>query len=377
MSRFSKILGYAATLAMVVACGGNARVDGIIADAPSSKIVVKSLNHVIDTVETKNDGSFVVKVDVVKGQPEFVYLYHGNTKVASLLLEAGDKVSVNADTLGNWSIQGSEESLLLQQIEKDHADVMARMLSISSAIENEKDQSKLLKLRNDLGQEYVDYYRKCVKYVLGHSKSLTVVPVFFQYLGENLPVFSQNTDAIHFKSISDSLALVYPDSKYIKSLRDEADKRFGYLELESRIKSARQIGFVDVELPDTQGVRKKLSDVDSKVIMLYFWNSADAAQKMFNLDMLMPVYKDYHKKGLEIYQVSFDPDKARWARVVKEQNLPWINVCDSRGAASPYIASYNLGVLPAAFILNNGELVDGKVVDEKSFRKLLDQLLKK
>ena len=362
---------------MVVACGDKARVDGVIADAPSSKIVVKSLDHVIDTVVTGNDGSFAIKVDVAKGQPEFVYLYHGDTKVASLLLEAGDKVSVNADTLGNWSVEGSQESLLLQQIEKDHADVMARMLSLSASMEAEKDQARILQLRKDLGQEYVDYYRKCVRYVLGHSSSLTVVPVFFQYLGDNLPVFSQNTDAIHFRSISDSLAVVYPDSKYVKALKEEADKRFGYLELESRIKAAQEVGFVDVELPDTKGERKKLSDVDSKVIMLYFWNSADAAQKMFNLDMLMPVYKDYHKKGLEIYQVSFDPDKARWARVVKEQNLPWINVCDSRAAASPYVASYNLSALPAAFILKDGELVDGKVVDEKSFRKLLDQLLKK
>ena len=377
MSRFSKIFSYAAALAMVVACGDKARVDGVIADAPSSKIVVKSLDHVIDTVVTGNDGSFAIKVDVAKGQPEFVYLYHGDTKVASLLLEAGDKVSVNADTLGNWSVEGSQESLLLQQIEKDHADVMARMLSLSASMEAEKDQARILQLRKDLGQEYVDYYRKCVRYVLGHSSSLTVVPVFFQYLGDNLPVFSQNTDAIHFRNISDSLAVVYPDSKYVKVLKEEADKRFGYLELESRIKAAQEVGFVDVELPDTKGERKKLSDVDSKVIMLYFWNSADAAQKMFNLDMLMPVYKDYHKKGLEIYQVSFDVDKARWARVVKEQNLPWINVCDSRAATSPYIASYNLGALPAAFILKDGELVDGKVVDEKSFRKLLDQLLKK
>lgn len=361
---------------MAAACGDNAKVEGTLAEAPSAKVVVKSLNHVIDTVQTKADGTFSFKVDVAKGQPEFVYLYHGDTKVASMLLEAGDKVTVNADTLGNWSVEGSEESLLLQQVEKDHADAMARMLALSVQMESEKNESKLLQLRKSLGQEYVDYYRQCVRYVLAHSSSLTVVPVFFQNLGGNLPVFSQATDAIHFRNVADSLALVYPESRYVKLLRDEADKRFGYLELEARIKSAQTVGFVDVELPSTDGVKKKLSEVDSKVIMLYFWNSADASQKMFNLDMLKPVYEDYHRKGLEIYQVSLDTDKARWARVVKEQQLPWINVCDSRGGASPYIASYNLSVLPATYIIKDGELVDGKVVDEKSFRKLLNQLLK-
>ena len=360
----------------VAACGGNARVEGVVADAPSSALVARSLDHVIDTVMTDAQGNFSFKVDVRKGQPEFVYLYRGDRKIASLLLESGDKVSVSADTLGNWSVEGSEESRLLHQVEKDHADVMARMLAISAEMESETNETRILELRKKLGQEYVDYYRKCVKYVLGHSTSLTVVPVFYQSLGENLPVFSQATDAIHFRNVSDSLALVYPESSYVKNLSKEADRRFAYLELDARIRSAEEVGFVDIELPDTQGQKVRLSDVQSKVVMLYFWNSADASQKMFNLDMLKPVYEDYHRKGFEIYQVSLDPDKARWARVVKEQGLTWINVCDARGGVSPYISSYNLEVLPATYLIKDGELVDGKVVDEQSFRKLLNQLLK-
>lgn len=162
----------------------------------------------------------------------------------------------------------------------------------------------------------------------------------------------------------------------MKSLKDEADRRFGYLELESRIKSAQEVGFVDVELPDVTGTKQKLSEVNSKVVMLYFWNSADASQKMFNLDFLKSLYDDYHAKGFQIYQASLDVDKARWARVVKEQQLPWINVCDARGASSPYIGLYNLPVLPAVFIIKDGELVDGQAVDEKSMRKLIGSLLK-
>ena len=97
---------------------------------------------------------------------------------------------------------------------------------------------------------------------------------------------------------------------------------------------------------------------------------------MFNLDVLKPVYDDYHKKGFEIYQVALDTDKAGWANVLKEQNLPWINVCDGLGAGSPYVLLYNIGALPSTFIIADGELVDGEVMDEKSFRKLLDKKLK-
>ncbi len=379
MSRFSKTLIFAAAMMVAAACGSNARIEGVVSDAPSSEVVVKLLNvnhyEVLDTVKTDASGKFAYKVAVEEGQPEFIYVFYKDTKVASLLLEAGDKVAVVADTLGNFSVEGSEESLKLAQVEKEYADALVRLSDLSSksltATGSEADA-----IKRQMGQEYINYYRSRVKYVMQNSRSLTVVPVFFQNFGSDLPVFSQSTDAIHFSNISDSLEMVYPESRYVKALRAEAKRRQNYLELESRLNSAESIGFPDIELPDLNANKVKLSEVDSKVIMVFFWSSSDANQKMFNLDFLKNIYEDYHKKGLEIYQVSLDPDKAAWARVVKEQKLPWINVCDSRGSASPYVALYNIGSVPAAFVIADGELVDGEMVDEKSFRKRLDNLLR-
>ena len=109
--------------------------------------------------------------------------------------------------------------------------------------------------------------------------------------------------------------------------------------------------------------------------MLFFWDPSNANQKMFNLDILESLHNDYHKKGFEIYQVALTTDKAAWAQIVKKQNLPWINVCDRLGAASQYVTTYNIPVLPATYIIADGELVDGEIVDEKSVRRLLDKLL--
>ena len=162
----------------------------------------------------------------------------------------------------------------------------------------------------------------------------------------------------------------------MKLLRKEADSRKAQLELNARLGSAEEIGFTDITLPDVKGQKVTLSNVDAKVILVHFWTATEAAQKMFNVELLKSIYNDYHKRGFEIYQVSLDVDKARWARVVKEQNLPWINVCDRLGAASPYAITYNIPVLPATYIIADGELVDGQVVDEKSLRRLLDGLLK-
>ena len=379
MSRFSKIVLFAAAMVAAAACGNKANIDGTLADAPSSEVVVKLLNinqyEVLDTVKTDAAGKFSYKVEIEKGQPEFIYVFYKDTKVASLLLEAGDKVSVEADTLGNFTVEGSEESLKLAQIEKDYASALIKLSNLStqvlSATGAEADEA-----RRQLSQEYVNYYRNCVRYVMENSKSLTVVPVFFQNFGSDLPVFAQSTDAIHFANVSDSLEMVYPASRYVKALRAEANKRQNYLELETRLNSADAVGYPDIELPDLKAEKIKLSEVDAKVVIVFFWDPTDATQKMFNLDFLKAIYEDYHKKGFEIYQVALDPDKAFWARVVKEQNLPWINVCDSRGAASPYISLYNLSTVPAAYVIADGELVDGEMATEQSFRKRLQQLLK-
>jgi peroxiredoxin len=379
MSRFSKLIIFAAAMMVFAACGNKAKIEGVVADAPSSEVIVKLLNinqyQVLDTLKTDASGKFSYKVDVKKGQPEFIFVFYKDVKVASLLLEAGDKVSVSADTLGRFTVEGSEESVKLAQVEKDYADALIKLSDLSSKLMTatgaEADAAK-----RQMGQEYINYYRSRVRYVMENSKSLTVVPVLFQNFGSDLPVFGQSTDAIQFTNVADSLEMVYPDSRYVKALRAEAKRRMDYMELETRLNSAEEIGYPDIVLPDVNANKIRLSEVDSKVVMLFFWSSADASQKMFNLDFLKSVYEDYHKKGLEIYQVSLDVDKAAWARVVKEQKLPWINVCDSRGSASPYVLTYNIGSLPAVYVISDGELVDGEMSTEKSFRRRLDQLLK-
>ena len=379
MSRFSKIIAAAAITAAVVSCSDAAKVAGVVEQAASSEVVVKLLNgnrmEVLDTVAVDASGKFSYKVEVEAGQPEFVYLYHGDRKIASLLLSKGENVTVTADTLGHYTVSGSEESEKLAQVEKDYAAVETRISALAAQLEDASPE-QVSKINTEITNEYIAYYRDRVRYVMTNSKSLTVVPVFYQVLGESLPVFGQLTDGIHISNVCDSLETVYPDSKYIRVLRKEAQARKDQMELNARIGAADEIGFPDIVLPDAKGQKVRLSDVDAKVILLQFWTASQAAQKMFNIDILKSMYEDYHKKGFEIYQVALDPDKGTWANVIKEQNLPWINVCDGLGSSSPYTLLYNIGALPATFIIADGELVDGEAVDEKSLRKLIEKLLK-
>ena len=380
MSRFSKIISFVAAMVALVSCGSNARIDGTLTHAASSEVIVKLLEsngyEVLDTVKTDASGHFSYKVDVTEGQPEFVYLFHGEKKIASLLLEAGDKVDVVSDALGHVTFEGSEESVKLAEVEKAYAEALIEFKDVSLLMAAATDQADFDRLAKNMSDAYVAYYRDRVKYIMENSKSLTVIPVFYQSLGENLPLFSQNTDAILFMNIADSLETVYPESKYVKALRRDAQTRFGYLELQERIVNADEIGYPEIELPDLEGNMRKLSDMQSRVVIICFWSAAQAQQNMFNIEFFKPLYEQYHSKGLDIYQVSLDVDKTLWATTVRGQELPWTNVCDSRGAQSPYVSLYNLAAVPAAFIIADGELVDGKVVDEASLRKLLNDLLK-
>ena len=246
---------------------------------------------------------------------------------------------------------------------------------LSASLES-ASESQYSAIARKMTEEYRKYNRSSVKYVMENSHSLTVIPVMYRRLGDNLPLFNEVTDALLFKSIADSLATVYPESKYVKSLSAEADFRFHQLELQRRVNEAEVVGYLDIELPGLDGQMKKLSDVDAKVVLLYFWTASSAGQNNFNVDVLKKMYDKYHSKGLDIYQVSLDVDKVMWATTLMGQDLPWTNVCDSRGVASPYVTQYNLQAVPAAFVISNGELVDGNVVDEAGFRKLIEKLLK-
>ena len=87
-----------------------------------------------------------------------------------------------------------------RQVEKDYAAVTAKMDALAVKLEKASG-SEASAISKQIYDEYVSYYRSRVKYVMENSKSLTSVPVFYQVLGDNLPVFGQMTDAIHFNNI--------------------------------------------------------------------------------------------------------------------------------------------------------------------------------
>ena len=359
--RSCKLFAAAALVLLTAACAKNTAIVGNLHEGAEKEVIVKLLDvnrfQVLDTVKTDAKGEFQYKLNIAKGKPEFIYLFYGDRQIASLLLSKGDKVKVNTDTLGVYSVEGSDESLKLQQVEKDYAAFMKEMQRI---LDKDYDVDAAL------SRCYINYYRDRVKYVVSNSHSLTVVPVLFQQVNPSFQVFSQSTDGILMNSICDSLKTVYPESRYVNALEKEAARRIALMDVENRVRNANEVGYVDISLPGIDGKSVKLSESLGKVTMVYFWAST-AEQKMFNLDGVLPLYQEFHKKGFEVYAVSLDSDKSAWAAAVRNQNLPWINVCDTRGAQSPYVSSYGVGSLPMVWFI-----VDGEIDTQANVRKSAD-----
>ena len=356
--RSCKILVLGLLVLLAASCGKNTSIKGTLADAPGRKLTVKMLDvnvyKTLDTVKTDASGAFRYALDIPEGQPQFVYLYDGDTKIASLLLQKGDKVSVEADTLGRYTVNGSEESALLQQVEQDFATFLAGM---ENTLAQAEDDTPVAEVNSALSRQYIDYYRKALTYIITHPHSLTVIPVLYQKVNDSFPVFKEAGDAIHFRSACDSLKTVYPESAYVKALDKEAERRLNLLSLQEKMKDAGSISYPDLEMPDVKGEKVKLSEVDAKVILVQFWDASNAEQKMFNIDQLLPLYAEFHPKGFEIYSVNVDTDKTLWGTTVRNQKQPWINVCDGLGAASPSLRQFNVTSLPALFLIDGDGLV--------------------
>ena len=210
--------------------------------------------------------------------------------------------------------------------------------------------------------------------IMKNPYSFTNVTLLYQQLNENLPLFGDMTDVAYFKRVADSLQTVYPNSVYVRSLKDEVAKKENMLALSNRLKAAEELAYPELSLPDTKSEVHKLSSLLGKPFILIFWTSTVAQQKMFNHD-LKELYKKYNPKGLEIYQVSADVDKASWATIVKEQELPWINVCDGFGAQSTALHTYGVSTLPAMFIFDKeGTIVAKNIFDKAALERELAKL---
>lgn len=376
-----RLIPWVLALALAASCqsGPTARISATIEGAKDSAVVLRKLNYnrmqVVDTIRTDARGHFDYKVRLTGGEPYFYYLYAGGQPLASMILMPSDKVSLTVPAEGTFTVEGSEESRLFREVNESYREAARQLESLSASLTEDSPDARIQEVQQQMSRIYVDYKRKAIKYVVTHPRSITSAVVLFQQFGEGLPVFGQESDAVIFKTVRDSLSSVYPKSEWLTALRDVVDARTRELEFNARLGDVSLISFPDLVMPDVNGQMRQLSDLEGKVILLSFWSAGQTEHKMFNVDMV-ELYEKYHAQGLEVYQVSLDIDKPAWAATVKSQNLPWISVNDGYGIRSSAVASYNVDHIPSMFVIDrSGDIVGHDVFDKAALEQLIRRSL--
>jgi len=127
----------------------------------------------------------------------------------------------------------------------------------------------------------------------------------------------------------------------------------------------------EIDLPTPEGKNVKLSSLKGKYVLIDFWASWCRPCRMENPN-LVNAYSKYKSKGLEIYGVSLDKEKAPWEAAIKQDNLTWIHVSDLQFWSSSAAKLYNVSSIPKSFLLDK----EGKIIASDLRGELLEQKLR-
>jgi peroxiredoxin len=368
-------------LAGVSCAGDSARIEGQFLGSAGKNIylerVVPGNTAVIDSVTADERGDFRFKVALADKQPTIFNLrYEG--ELVPLIIAPRQRVRVSSfgDMAHSYKVSGSPESEQVSRLHTIMTSGLGRLDSISyllatTALEGEQ--------RRELAQAYYkEYYRtkrEQIGFIVENSANLAGVYALYQRLPGDEVLFNGDSDFVYYQMVADSVEQRYPTSRYVVALRRELEGRSAQRELQNKLnEEISEADFPEIEMPDMYGQRVRLSSLAGKVIVLDFWASQLADSRINNAE-LKELYGEYGERGLAIYQVSLDTSKSQWVTAVQEQKLPWTTVCDFKGAATVGAKLYNIGAVPANFVIDReGNIVGRDLWGDALARKIKELL---
>ena len=125
-------------------------------------------------------------------------------------------------------------------------------------------------------------------------------------------------------------------------------------------------------LNDTAGKPVSLASFKGGYVLLDFWASWCGPCRATNPE-LKNTYGKYKDKNFQILAVSLDTQKNLWLTAIKEDQLPWTQVCDGKGEVAKM---YAITQIPQSLLIDpNGKIV-GRNLKGEALDAKLSQLLK-
>ncbi len=368
-----KLLLLSATALVLLSCGQKDKAhisgtfSGISKDTVYLELLTTKGRTVIDSSVTNQQGDYHFTVHTTVAAPTFYNIVYKQSSIP-VIVSPGERVKVNSlcDLSRNYTVEGSEESKLLKEFNTLYSNGVRSLDSLANLYsetrptpDNEARRSSLLR---EYSQRYVKIKREHIAFIVKNASSMAAVYALYQRLPNDESLFNANDDRIYYRMVADSISGRYPNSPHVIALLRDVQMQDDAAELAHQVSTQQAetagLNHPEITLQDMFGREHKLSELNDKVVLLIFWSTEDPNGAAMNTEM-KELYKELSDKGLEIYQVALDSDKASWILAVQAQKLPWTNVIDPNGFRGFPAMSYNVSATPVNFLIDR----QGNVVE--------------
>ena len=364
-------------------------INGNITEAKDSMLYLEniSLNGPvkIDSVKLGEDGAFAFEENAMDSiTPEFYRLRIANQTI-NLSIDSTETINVKAtypQMSYKYEVEGSKNCNKIKELSLKQMTLQGNINAIVKSPNIGVDSVEIIVNRmleaykQDIKTNYIfrepmkaySYYALFQTVQLGNTNSLIFNPR------------NNKEDVKVFAAVATSWDTYYPGAERGKNLHNIAIQGMKDIRIIENQMAQQQIdaskvsvnGCIELSLQDNKGVTRRLSDLKGKVVLLDFHLFANS-ESTKRIMMLRELYNKYHAAGLEIYQVSVDPDEHFWK--TSTAGIPWISVRDEGGLQGQSLQLYNVRSIPTFFLIDRNNTLQARDAQIKDIDAAIKNLL--
>ena len=371
---------------IITSCGGKKfHVDGNITEAADSILYFENMSLdgpvTVDSVKLSADGSFSFSDDAPSA-PEFYRLRIAD-QIVNLCVDSTETIHVKAEyphMSTNYVVEGSEQCATIKDLALKQINLQSFIIGIENnpAIGYDAAEDTIMKEI----ERYKDFIKR--NYIYKQPMKASSYFALFQTIGNRL-IFNpreSKEDIKAFAAVATSWDVYYPNSLRGENLHNIALEGMKNVRIiENKIAQSRRgidpskvntANIIEIALRDNRGNMRRLTDMKGSVVLLDFhvFGAEDSTQRIMQL---RDIYNKYHSRGLEIFQVSLDPDEHFWK--TQTAALPWICVHDDDAMNSNLLVQYNVQRLPTFFLVDRNNVLFKRDSQIKDLDKTIQSLL--